>query len=117
MSEAYQLAKEVCEKQLYLSLVPKTVDELERLIASRPDHPAAIDLRRAIEPYHGYDVIVRVSPVTVAAIEQNREVEVQYSMEPVVSSRDKTIYKKTKKLALGIPRATTEKTSREKGEK
>lgn len=100
MSEAYQLAREVCEKQLSVSLVPKTVDELERLIAKRPDHPASLALERAIQPYHGYDVVVRVSPISVQAIEQNRDVVVEYTMTPIVSPSGKTVYKKTKTLVL-----------------
>ncbi|MBQ6106723.1 MAG: hypothetical protein IJK97_00820 [Thermoguttaceae bacterium] len=84
MQIAWQSGKTVTVAE---SFVPKTVQELKNLCATRPDHPTAIDIMNAIKELPD-DAVSYVLPISIAAIEENRLVEVIYEMKTVASPTD-----------------------------
>ena len=84
MQIAWQSGKTVTVAE---SFVPKTVEELKNLCATRPDHPTAIDIMNAIKELPD-DAVSYVLPISIAAIEENRLVEVIYEMKTVASPTD-----------------------------
>ena len=84
MQIAWQSGKTVTVAE---SFVPKTVQELKTLCATRPDHPTAIDIMNAIKELPD-DAVSYVLPISIAAIEENRLVEVIYEMKTVDSPTD-----------------------------
>ena len=84
MQIAWQSGKTVTVAE---SFVPKTVQELKNLCATRPDHPTAIDIMNAIKDLPD-DAVSYVLPISIAAIEENRLVEVIYEMKTVASPTD-----------------------------
>lgn len=83
------------------SFVPKTVQELKKLCATRPNHPVAIDIINAITDLPE-DTICNILPISILAIERNCKVEVTYQMEEVISPVDGTrTFKKVRQFHLG----------------
>ncbi len=83
--------------------VPKTVQELKTLCASRPDHPSSITLLRATAGFPE-EKICYVLPTTLAAIQENRRVIATWEMKETVSPIDGSrCWKKVRSLVLGDP--------------
>ena len=74
--DAYETGRNIADKQAKLSLVSITKRELLQICQKNPSHPAALDIVKGVEPYTD-DKICAVMPLSLEAIETNREVIVK----------------------------------------
>lgn len=101
MSDAFTAAYRASTSQLEANFIPKTKQEILDLCRSHPENPVARDLLAAVSPY-GDDHVHHILPVSIAAVEQNRVVELAWRMEqvrnPVTGQLE---YKRMQYLELG----------------
>lgn len=99
--DAYETGRNIADKQAKLSLVSMTKRELLQICQKNPSHPAALDIVKGVEPYSD-DKICAVMPLSLEAIETNREVIVKQVLVEE-DGRQKTL--RTFELGKELPKS------------
>ena len=98
---AFDNAYRASESRMDLRFLPKTKQEILDLCALHPENPVARDLVAAVAPY-GDGHIHYVLPISIQAVQENREVRLVYRMAPVRNpATGEEEYKRVQCLELG----------------